>query len=103
MCPTRSRTSHSVQRVWTFQFLGSSTRSKNFFWSRRRTSRTVSFASAAIGLTGATTALIGSSPSSLSPRQSRSAVRAGPREGGDLDRREVELQVLPSVLVLGRQ
>src|SRR2546430_5259418 len=101
MCPTKSRTSHSVQRVWTFQFAGSSTRSKNFFWSRRRTSRTVSLLSAVIGLTGATTALIASSPCS-SPR-GHLAVRAGPREGGDLDGRQVESQVFPTVLVLRRQ
>src|ERR671939_666681 len=62
MWPARSRTSQPVQRVWTFQFFGSSTSSRNFFRSRRRVSRTVSFPSALIGLTGAITALISTSP-----------------------------------------
>src|SRR2546429_7164930 len=119
MWPTRSRTSHSVQRVWTFQFFGSSTRSKNFCLSRRRISRTVSFPSAAIGLTGATRVLTASSPpcqgaGAPAPpsaaerpraraRSPPSALPVGSGERGDLDRRQVEVEVLAPVLVLRRQ
>src|SRR5262252_836026 len=105
MWPTRSRTSHSVQRVWTFQFRGSSTRSKNFVWSRRRTSRTVPFPSAAIGLTGAISALI----SSFAPRSQIATTRTGStfraaRRGGRYgDGRQVEAQLLAPPLVLGWQ
>jgi len=48
----------TMQRVWTFQFLGSRARSKNFLRSRRMTSMTTSLPSAAIGFTGAMTAPI---------------------------------------------
>src|SRR5215831_14238169 len=106
MWPTRSRTSHSVQRVWTFQFLGSSTRSKNFFWSRRRTSRTVSFPSAAIGLTGAISALISAfvlPEVRLRPPETGSKFCAARRGGRYDDRRKVEVQLLAPPFVLGRQ
>src|ERR1700704_3896392 len=64
MWPTRSRVSHSVERVWTFQFFGSSTIRVNLARSRRITLRTVGLDSAANGLTGAITAvLISSFPS----------------------------------------
>src|ERR1700704_2549980 len=58
MCPTRSRVSHSVQRVCTFQFFGSSTMRVKFARSRRMTFRTVSLPSADIGLTGAIVAVL---------------------------------------------
>src|SRR5215472_14946236 len=105
MWPTRSRTSHSVQRVWTFQFLGSSTRSKNFVWSRRRTSSTVPFPFAALGLTGAISALISSfSPSRLlAPPRTGSTFRAARRGGRYDDGRQVEVQLLAPPLVLGRK
>src|SRR5665213_4263452 len=54
----RSRVSHPVQRVSTFQFFGSETRRVKLARSRRMTLMTVSLPSAAIGLTGSTTAVL---------------------------------------------
>jgi hypothetical protein len=58
MWPTRSRVSHPVQRVITFQFFGSSTMRVKLALSRRMTFMTVSLPSAAIGLTGAIVAVL---------------------------------------------
>src|SRR6266567_6660224 len=98
MWPTRSRTSHSVQRVWTFQLSGlSRTRWSNFWMSRRRTAITVSLASAAIGLTGriGVIVLMGFLLVSVCWRQ------FGDR--WDDDRGQVELEVLAVALRLRRQ
>src|SRR5438128_2886937 len=106
MWPTRSRVSQPVQRVITFQFLGSDTRRVKLARSRRMTLMTVSLPSAAIGLTGAITAvLIGSIPSrGLNSRPPESLMSCAARRGGRYDDgRQVELEVFPPSLVLGRQ
>src|SRR2546427_7846837 len=107
MWPTRSRVSHPVQRVMTFQFFGSETKRVKLARSLRITLMTVSLPSADIGLTGAIVAvLISSIPSrgqTSRPPQIVS-VSCAPRRGGrDDDGRQVELQVLAPPFVLGRQ
>src|SRR5919201_960327 len=99
MCPTRSRTSQPVQRVITFQFLGSSTSRMKLARSRRITPMTWSLDSAANGLTGAIVA-IRSYPSSAIGDLFLGAARRGRRND---DRRQVEPDALPAALVLRRQ
>src|SRR4029077_770233 len=98
MWPTRSRVSHPVQRVITFQFLGSDTRGVKLARSRRMTFMTVSLPSADIGLTGAITAvLISRFPSrGLKWRQPESLVSCAALSGGRSDDgRQVELEFFP--------
>src|SRR4029077_11008984 len=107
MWPTRSRVSHPVQRVMTFQFFGSDTKRVKLARSRRITLMTVSLPSADIGLTGAIVAvLIRSLPSRRHKFETTPSVSSScaPRRGGRYDDgRQVELQVLAPPLVLRRQ
>src|SRR4029077_7121214 len=107
MWPTRSRVSHPVQRVITFQFLGSETRRVKLARSLRMTVMTVSLPSADIGLTGAIVAVLIRSLSSRRHKfETTPSVSAScaPRRGGrDADGRQVELQVCAPPFVLRRQ
>src|SRR5437763_3459718 len=101
MCPTRSRVSHSVQRVWTCQFFGSETMRMKFSRSRRITVMTVSLPSADIGLTGAMTAvLIPSFPSWGTDHRAVSPRRRGGRHD---DRRQDLVEAVAPHLKPGRQ
>src|SRR5713226_4190784 len=107
MWPTRSRVSQPVQRVITFQFLGSDTSRVKLARSRRITVMTVSLPSAAIGLTGAITAvLISSFPSrgQFPDHPKKPSVPCASRRGGRYDDgRQVELEVFALPFVLGRK
>src|ERR1700680_3650059 len=107
MWPTRSRVSQPVQRVITFQFVGSETRRVKLARSRRMTFMTVSLPSADIGLTGAMTAVLISSLPSRNPipdhPKTLSVSRTPRRSGRYDDGRKVELQILAPPFVLRRQ
>src|SRR4029077_3341024 len=107
MWPTRSRVSQPVHRVMTFQFFGSDTSRVKLARSRRITVMTVSLPSAAIGLTGAITAvLISSFPSrrQIPDHRQTVSVSCASRRGGRYDDgRQVELEVFAPPFVLGRQ
>src|SRR5260370_2247594 len=107
MWPTRSRVSQPVQRVITFQFFGSDTSRVKLSRSRRITVMTVSLPSAAIGLTGAITAvLISSFPSrgQFPDHPQKPSVPCASRRGGRYDDgRQVELEVFALAFLLRRQ
>src|SRR6202158_3705633 len=106
MWPTRSRTSHPVQRVITFQFFGSDTKRVKLARSRRMTLMTVSLPSAAIGLTGAIVAVLISSfpsPGEICDHVCSSVTGAGRRRGRNDDRRQGLVQPVTPHLEPGRQ
>src|ERR1700694_3190430 len=109
MWPTRSRVSHSVHRVCTFQFFGSETRRMKFARSLRMTLMTVSLPSADIGLTGAITAvLIRSFPSQRrncdhARNVDESVPRARRRRGRYDDGRKGLIEGLAADIEPGRQ
>src|SRR6202022_834879 len=106
MWPTRSRVSHSVQRVCTFQFFGSETMRVKFSRSRRMTFRTVALPSADIGLTGAISVvvLMCSFPLQSLPNDHVLSVSGARRRRGRYDDgRKRYIQLVAANLEPGRQ